>query len=109
MYQPLTLCPNFDIIIWVRLNAIAMEITRVRLKNIGLFKNLEISLAPIQQNPSNITLLVGNNGAGKTSTMTALATSISWFNAPLSTEKIRGKPIPEDAMLNSANSASIER
>lgn len=108
MYQPLTLCHNFDIIIWVRLNAIAMEIKRVILKNIGLFKNLEISLAPIQQNPSNITVLVGNNGAGKTSIMTALATSLSWFTARLRTEKSSGNHIPEDAILNSANSASIE-
>jgi predicted ATP-binding protein involved in virulence len=85
-----------------------MEIQRVILKNVGLFKNLEISLAPTEQNPSNIVVLVGNNGAGKTSIITALATSLSWFTARLLTEKGSGNPIPEDAILNSANSASIE-
>ncbi|MBS0017140.1 MAG: AAA family ATPase [Arthrospira sp. SH-MAG29] len=85
-----------------------MEIQRVILKNVGLFNHLEISLAPTEQNPSNITVLVGNNGAGKTSIITALATSLSWFTARLLTEKGSGKPLPEDAILNSANSASIE-
>jgi len=42
-----------------------MEIQRVILNNIGLFEKLEISLAPTEQNPSNITVFVGNNGAGK--------------------------------------------
>ncbi|WP_434057614.1 AAA family ATPase [Arthrospira platensis] len=90
------------------LKAIAMEIQRVILTNFGLFKNLEISLAPTQQNPSNITVFVGKNGAGKSSILTALATSLSWFTARLRTEKGSGNPIPENSILNSANFASIE-
>ncbi|MEQ9236631.1 AAA family ATPase [Coleofasciculus sp. E2-BRE-01] len=85
-----------------------MEIQRVILNNIGLFENLEIPLAPTKQNPSNITVFVGNNGAGKTSVLKALATSLSWFTARLRTEKGSGNPIPEDAILNTANAASIE-
>jgi len=73
-----------------------MEIQRVILNNIGLFENLEIPLAPTEQNPSNITVFVGNNGAGKTSVLKALTTSISWFTARLRTEKGSGNPIPED-------------
>ncbi|MGK7956097.1 MAG: AAA family ATPase, partial [Crocosphaera sp.] len=49
-----------------------------------------------------------NNGAGKTSVLKALATSLSWFTARLRTEKGSGNPIPEDAILNTANTASIE-
>jgi predicted ATP-binding protein involved in virulence len=85
-----------------------MEIQRVILNNIGLFEKLEISLAPTEQNPSNITVFVGNNGAGKTAILKALATSLSWFTARLLTEKGSGNPIYEDAIFNTANAGSIE-
>jgi predicted ATP-binding protein involved in virulence len=85
-----------------------MEIQRIILNNVGLFKSLEIPLAPTERNPSNITVFVGNNGAGKTSVLKALATSLSWFTARLRTEKGSGNPIPEDAIFNTANAASIE-
>ncbi len=85
-----------------------MEIQQVILNNVGLFENLVISFAPTQQNPSNITVFVGNNGAGKTSVLQSLATSLSWFTARLRTEKGNGSPIPEEAILNAANAAKIE-
>jgi predicted ATP-binding protein involved in virulence len=85
-----------------------MEIQRVILNNVGLFEKLEIPLAPTENNPSNITVFVGNNGAGKTSVLKALATSLSWFTARLRTEKGSGNPIPEDVILDTANAASIE-
>lgn len=85
-----------------------MEIKRVILNNVGPFKTLEIPLAPTQQNPSNVTVFVGNNGTGKTSVLQALATSLSWFIARLRTEKGNGNLIPEDAILNAAASAAIE-
>ena len=85
-----------------------MEIQRITLNKVGLFENLDIPLAPTEHNPSNITVFVGNNGAGKTSVLKALATSLSWFTARLRTEKGSGNPIPEDAIFNTANAASIE-
>jgi predicted ATP-binding protein involved in virulence len=85
-----------------------MEIRRVILSNIGPFENLEIPLAPTEQNPSNITVFVGNNGTGKSSMLQALATSLSWFTARLRTEKGSGNPILEDAILDTATSAAIE-
>jgi predicted ATP-binding protein involved in virulence len=85
-----------------------MEIKRVTLNNVGPFKTLEIPLAPTEQNPSNITVFVGNNGTGKTSVLKALATSLSWFIARLRTEKGNGNPLPDDTILNAAASAAIE-
>lgn len=86
----------------------AMEIERVTLKNVGLFETLAISIAPTEKNQSNITVFVGNNGAGKTSVLQALATSLSWFVARLRTEKGSGNFIPEEVILNGAKAAAIE-
>ena len=85
-----------------------MEIKQVILHNIGPFETLNVPLAPTEQNPSNITVFVGNNGAGKTSVLQALVTSLSWFITRLRTEKGSGKPILEDSILNGAIAAAIE-
>lgn len=85
-----------------------MKIKSIVLRNIGLFQYLEFSLAPTPQNPSNITVFVGNNGTGKTSILKALTISLSWFIARLSTEKGHGSHIAEDDILNGANGATIE-
>jgi predicted ATP-binding protein involved in virulence len=85
-----------------------MEIKRVILKNIGPFETLEIPLAPTNQNPSNVTVFVGTNSTGKTSVLQAIARSLSWFTARLRTEKGSGNPITENAILNAANTATIE-
>jgi len=85
-----------------------MKIKRLILNNIGLFKNLEISLAPTEKNFSNITVFVGGNGAGKTSVLKAIAICLSWFIARLRTEKGNGNPILEDFILNGAAAAAIE-
>ena len=85
-----------------------MEIKQITLTNIGPFTALELPLAPTEKHPSsNITIFVGNNGAGKTSILQALATSLSWFIARLRTEKGSGNPILEEAIFNSASAASI--
>ena len=53
-----------------------MEINKFSLKNIGRFENIEVPLAPTELVSSNVTVLVGNNGAGKTSLLKSLATSL---------------------------------
>jgi predicted ATP-binding protein involved in virulence len=88
--------------------SIDMEIKKVTLTNIGPFKSLEIPLAPTTHNPSNITVFVGTNGAGKTSVLQALATSLSWLIARLRNEKGNGTVIAEDAIFNAANAAAIK-
>jgi predicted ATP-binding protein involved in virulence len=85
-----------------------MEIKRVSLKNIGPFETLEIPFAPTEHNASKITVFVGNNGTGKTSVLQALATSLSWLIARLRTEKGNGNLLPEEAIRNDANAATLE-
>ncbi len=85
-----------------------MEVKQVTLRNTGPFEIAEIPLAPTENNPSNITVFVGNNGTGKTSVLQALAISLSWFVARLSTEKGSGNPIPESLIFNTTTAAAIE-
>ena len=85
-----------------------MEINKFTLTNIGRFEQLEVPLAPTAQLASNVTVLVGNNGAGKTSLLQSLATSLSWLVARLRSEKGSGSPIPEEVIRNGANSAAVQ-
>lgn len=85
-----------------------MEINKFTLTNIGRFEQLEVPLAPTAQLSSNVTVLVGNNGAGKTSLLKSLATSLSWLVARLRSEKGNGSPIPEEVIRNGANSAAVQ-
>lgn len=86
---------------------IKMEIQKLQLTNLGRFDNLEVDFAPTEDYPSNVTVFIGNNGAGKTSILDALATSLSWFVARLRTEKGNGTPIDELNIINNAPAASI--
>ncbi len=85
-----------------------MEVKKITLNNIGLFSKLDIALSPAADSPGNITVFIGNNGAGKTSILKSLATSLSWLTARLRSEKGSGNPIPEYVISNSEGSASIE-
>lgn len=85
-----------------------MEIKLFRLHHLGRFTELEAELAPTYDVHSNVTVFIGNNGAGKTSILKALATSLSWFVARLRSEKGSGSPIPEHVILNGKTSAMID-
>lgn len=84
-----------------------MEIKQFHLENFGRFASLEVLLAPTENVNSNVTVLVGNNGAGKTSILMALAISLSWFVARLRTEKGSGSLIPVENIFNGAAFASV--
>ncbi|MBK1889322.1 AAA family ATPase [Undibacterium sp. 14-3-2] len=84
-----------------------MEIKRLKLDNLGRFRSLEVDFAPTQSINSNVTVLIGNNGAGKTSILKALATSLSWLVARVHSDKAAGSPIPEEVILNGKPSAAI--
>ncbi|WP_201589897.1 AAA family ATPase [Psychrobacter sp. Pi2-51] len=84
-----------------------MEIKKLTLNNLGRFESLEVDFAPTEDNQSNVTVFIGNNGAGKTSILDALATSLSWFVARLRTEKGSGHAIDELYIIDNAPAASI--
>lgn len=85
-----------------------MEIKQFQLHNLGRFNLLEVPLAPTDNIQSKVTIFVGNNGAGKTSILKSLATSLSWFVARLRSEKGSGSPIPEEVIFNGMPSAAID-
>lgn len=85
-----------------------MEIKQLRLSHLGRFESLEVTLAPTAEVHSNVTVLIGNNGAGKTSILKSLATTLSWFVARMRSEKGSGSPIPEEEIFNEAVSAAID-
>lgn len=85
-----------------------MEVKSFLLSNFGRFKLLEAQLAPSEEVKGNVTIFIGSNGAGKTSILKSLATSLSWFVARLRSEKGTGSPIHEGSILNGQHSAKIE-
>ncbi|MBF0658518.1 AAA family ATPase [Psychrobacter sp. NG25] len=84
-----------------------MDIKKLTLNNLGRFENLEVDFAPTESYQSNVTVFIGNNGAGKTSILNALATSLSWFVARLRTEKGNGTTIDELNIIDNASAAGI--
>lgn len=56
-----------------------MKIKQLQLQNYGRFENLTVDFAPTKNRVSNVTVIVGNNGAGKSQILQALATGLSWF------------------------------
>jgi len=84
-----------------------MDIKKLTLNHLGRFDSLEVDVAPTAEHPSNVTIFIGNNGAGKTSILEALATSLSWFVARLRNEKGSGNTINELSILDNAPAASI--
>jgi len=60
-----------------------MKVKRLHLQNYGRFEDLKIDFAPTSEKTGNVTVIVGNNGAGKSQVLQALATSFSWFVSKL--------------------------
>lgn len=84
-----------------------MEIQALILKDVGRFTDLSIVLAPTKKHPLNVTVLVGNNGAGKTTVLRSMATLLSWLVARIRNEKGSGIFPAEASIRNGASSALI--
>lgn len=85
-----------------------MKIKQLHLQNYGRFEDLTIDFAPTAERQSNVTVIVGNNGAGKSQILQALATSLSWFSSYLKNGKEKGSSINHEFIKNDKNDASLE-
>ncbi len=84
-----------------------MRLKNICISNLGRFNALDLPLAPTELFKSNVTVLIGSNGGGKTTVLKALATGLSWFVTRLRNDKGSGSPILEEAILNGKRSAAI--
>lgn len=77
-----------------------MKIKQLQLRNYGRFEDLTINFAPTDERASNVTVIVGNNGAGKSQILQALATGLSWFISGLQNKVPSGNFINSNEIRN---------
>lgn len=83
-----------------------MKIKQLHLRNYGRFEDLTIDFAPTEDRASNVTVIVGNNGAGKSQILQALATGLSWFVNGLKNES-DGFEVEKKFIKNSKNDVFV--
>jgi len=85
-----------------------MKIKDLKLLNFGPFNECVVKLAPRAENEGNVTIFVGNNGAGKTFLLKSLGILLSWFVARVGSEKSKGRTIAESDITMGALGAFLE-
>jgi len=85
-----------------------MKVKQLHLQNYGRFEDLHMDFAPTAEKAGNVTVIVGNNGAGKSQILQALATGLSWFVGSLKTGETVGLKIDLYSIKNDKNEASIK-
>lgn len=83
-----------------------MKVKQLQLQNYGRFDNLTMEFAPNGETNGNVTIIVGNNGAGKSQILQALATGFSWFANGIKDES-SGLDIDEKLIKNNSNETQI--
>jgi len=78
-----------------------LQIQKIELRNFRSFKKQTIELLP------SINVLVGVNGAGKSTVLDAIAISLSWLVEGMQKIESRGMDIPESSIKNDTNFSSI--
>lgn len=86
-----------------------MDVTQLKITNIGQFSELEMALAPTINKPSNVTVLVGNNGSGKTSILNAISFSLGWLISDIIRDNISsGEYITKNHINKGQFNSSVE-
>ncbi|WP_025753746.1 MULTISPECIES: AAA family ATPase [unclassified Pseudomonas] len=84
-----------------------MQIKAFRLKNIGRFEVLDADFTKIDGSIAQVIVLIGNNGAGKTTILKSLSGSLELFIRRLRSEKSVASKIKDIEINNAAKIASI--
>lgn len=83
-----------------------MKVKKLHLQNYGRFDDLTMEFAPNGGTKGNVTIIVGNNGAGKSQILQALATGFSWFVGGIKDES-NGLDIDENLIKNNSDETQI--
>ncbi|WP_256586267.1 AAA family ATPase [Pseudomonas sp. Irchel s3f10] len=84
-----------------------MEIKSLKLTDVGHFGDMDIQFAPTLTHRSNITVLMGNNGSGKTTILKSLNICLSWLIAKIRSNKGNGKYLVDEDIRNGASGAVL--
>lgn len=77
-----------------------MKLSQLSLKNYGRFDDVTLTFN------KDITVIIGRNGAGKTTVLTAVANGLSWLSARILKEKGSGSKLGEGVIKNGSTNAS---
>lgn len=84
-----------------------MKIKSLHLRGIGQFEELDLRFAPYAEKMFNNTLIIGSNGAGKSTILESVAIGFSWFVSRIRSEKGAGTAINELKINNAFASGHI--
>lgn len=84
-----------------------MRIQKLIFKNYRLFKDLELRFSDKNSGEGNVIVFIGNNGAGKTTVLEAIARSLSWLVARIRRGRTSGSPINDLAITNGETYSTI--
>lgn len=84
-----------------------MEIKSLKLTDVGQFGDMDIQFAPTLTHRSNITVLAGNNGSGKTTILKSLNICLSWLIAKIRSNNGKGKYLIHEDIRNGASGAVL--
>jgi predicted ATP-binding protein involved in virulence len=78
-----------------------MKLSSIKLKNFKVFEDKTIFF------DKNLTVLVGKNGAGKSSVLEAISITLSWFIARIQNSKSRGEYISKEHVRNGSKKGAF--
>ncbi len=83
-----------------------MKVKQLHLQNYGRFEDLIINFAPTAEKTSNVTIIIGNNGAGKSQILEAMARDLHWFICGVQSN-MNGLNIDKKYIKNGKNDVNI--